>query len=170
MVDQVFAVIVDDGHGGGATQNVTVTLTNPDHAPLAHDDIFPNATAAFNTGIDLFIGVNGAASHAWFNNGQGTFQVQPQNYQGAGGADSVNDVTLADVDKDGNLDVIMALNNQGLAIFRNAGPACSALVQTVAARRRARPCRRATSTATAMSTSSPRAWAPRAATRRTAYF
>jgi hypothetical protein len=27
--DQVFTVIVDDGHGGTATQNVTVTLTRP---------------------------------------------------------------------------------------------------------------------------------------------
>ena len=111
---------------------MTVTLTNPDHAPLAHDDVFPSATAAFNTSIDLFVGVNGAASHAWLNNGQGTFQVQPQNYQGAGGADTVNDVTLADIDKDGNLDVIMALNNQGLAIFRNAGAGVFNLVQTIA--------------------------------------
>ena len=130
-VDQVFTVIVDDGHGGTATQNVTVTLTNPDHAPLAHDDVFPGATAAFNTSIDLFVGVNGAASHAWLNNGQGTFQVQPQNYQGAGGADTVNDVTLADIDKDGNPDVIMALNNQSLAIFCNAGAGVFNLVQTI---------------------------------------
>ena len=30
---QTYAVTIDDRHGGTATQNVTVTLTNPDNAP-----------------------------------------------------------------------------------------------------------------------------------------
>ena len=36
-VTQTYAVTVDDGHGGQATQDVTVTVTNPDHAPVITD-------------------------------------------------------------------------------------------------------------------------------------
>src|SRR5262249_23662607 len=37
-VDQVYTVTIDDGHGGTVSKPITVTLTNPDHAPTANSD------------------------------------------------------------------------------------------------------------------------------------
>lgn len=37
---EVFNVTVDDGHGGVATQAVTITLTGDNHGPTAHCDLF----------------------------------------------------------------------------------------------------------------------------------
>ena len=40
---ETYTVVIDDANGGETTQNVTVKLTNPDHAPVAVAD-----TAAAN--------------------------------------------------------------------------------------------------------------------------
>ena len=51
-VTETYAVTIDDGEGGDATQNISVTITNPDHAPTAVADsvaVNEDATAAATT-------------------------------------------------------------------------------------------------------------------------
>ena len=51
-VTETYTVVIDDLHGGETTQNVTIKLTNPDHAPTVVADsaaVNENATVAATT-------------------------------------------------------------------------------------------------------------------------
>lgn len=125
---------VQDAHGVTDTGTLTITVNHVNHTPTATDDLFPAAPTPANTSPDMFIGgfPPFGASHVWLNDGTGVFDLQPQDYAPGHFTDYVNDVTLADVDNDGNLDAILAQTLLGVAVWHNAGDGTFTLVQTVA--------------------------------------
>jgi T1SS-143 domain-containing protein len=50
---QTYTVTVDDGHGGTASRDVSVTLTNPDHAPVITGETDGSVTAGFSSTIPV---------------------------------------------------------------------------------------------------------------------
>jgi len=41
-ITQVYTITIEDGHGGTATRDVSVTITGTNDAPVAHHDVIEN--------------------------------------------------------------------------------------------------------------------------------
>jgi VCBS repeat-containing protein len=119
-LEQVYAITIDDGHGGLATRNVTVTLEGVNDAPVfgTRDDPFqisveqvlggPQEVAAGDVDgdglADLVTANNyGGSISVLINQGDGTF-ASPVSYSLGGGGPHT--VSLVDLDGDNVLDAI----------------------------------------------------------------